>query len=243
MSFSRLENIIFQNKQYLENIIFHILFIWKIVFYFVENIIFQNIGKMEKEISVNKSPKFEENPFIEGAIQEIEERTVIKQKFGTRTDHKGIVSAVDTETGEVFQTSFLRRVELDEDKFAKLYLNQLASLNELSTAGIRVLTYIMRTLKPNKAEILLNRDKCKEFCKYKSLKPIYKGLAELIQANMIARGWVDGLYYINPLVFFNGNRVVFATEYIKKKNPELKGKTLHRLCDVILQKRNNDTVE
>lgn len=209
----------------------------------MENEICQESTQMEKDLSLKKSPKFEENPFLETAIKEIEQRTVIKQRFGTRTDHKGIVSTLDTQTGEVFQTSFLRRIELDEDKFAKIYLTQLASLNELSTAGIRVLTYIMSVLKPNTAEFLLNREKCREACNYKSLKPIYKGLAELIQANMIARGWVDGLYYINPLVFFNGNRVVFATEYIKKKNPELKGKSLHTLSEALLANKTEEKEE
>lgn len=195
---------------------------------------------MEKPTSILKSPKFDMNPFIEGAIREIEEKTVIKQRFGNRTDQKGIVSAVDPQTGEIFQTSFLRRVEIDEEQFTKMYISNLAVLNSLSTAGIRVLSYIMSELKPNHAEIIFNKERCMTSCKYKSLKPIYKGLAELINADIIARGWADNIYFINPLVFFNGNRVVFATEYIKKRNPDIKSRTLSGAIKAVTSKTTPD---
>lgn len=180
---------------------------------------------------LNEAPKFDENPWIEKSIEAVEQRTVLKQKWGNRTDQKGIVSAINPETGEVFQTSFVRRVEVDEDQFAKLYISNLSQLNELSTAGVRVLTYILTRLKPNLAEVIFKIEDCMTHCKYKSKNSVYKGLTELINAQIVARGWADSIIFINPLVFFNGNRVSFATEYIKKQNPNLKGKTLHRLAE------------
>lgn len=196
---------------------------------------------MENELKLTSTPRHKENPFLEKAVDEVDKRTVYRQRYGHRADQKAIVSTVDKETGEVFLTSFLRRIEVDEAEFAKIYLSQITTLNDLSTAGIRVLTYIMTKMKPNVTEILLNREECMEVSKYKSLKPIYKGLAELVAANIIARGWTDNLYFINPLIIFNGNRVVFATEYIKKKNPNLKGRTLHHLSEARLQMHKKET--
>lgn len=190
--------------------------------------------------SIRQAPKFEENPFIESAIKEIESNLVYKQKYGTRTDEKGIVTTVDHNTGEVFQTSFLRRVEVDEDKFAKLYVQQLALLNNLSNAGIRVLGYLLTAIKPNAGEFVLHKDKCMQHCGYKTLKPVYKGLTELVNANIIARSSTEAVFFINPLVVFNGNRVVFATEYIKKHNPSLSGKKFRNLAEAHLAAHTAD---
>lgn len=182
-------------------------------------------------VSIRQAPKFDENPFIESSIKEIESNCVIKQRFGTRLDQKGIVATVDPNSGEIFQTSFLRRVEIDEDQFTKLYIKNLGALNDLSNAGIRVLNYIMSIVKPNAVDVIIRREKCMEFCKYKTLKPIYKGLAELVNAQIIARSWSEDIFFINPLVLFNGNRIVFATEWIKKKNPNIKSKTLNKAIE------------
>ena len=48
-------------------------------------------------------------------------------------------------------------------------------------------------------------------------KPVYEGLAQLLAAEIIARGRADNLYFINPVIAFNGNSITFAKSYIKKK--------------------------
>lgn len=195
----------------------------------------------KKGMSLIDAPKFDENPFVAPAIDVVEEKTIYKQKYGNRVDQKGISAVVDTSTGEIFQTSFIRRVEIDEDKFAKLYLEQVSLLNDLSTPGIRVFTYLIKITKPNRAEVIFRLEDCMTHCKYKSKATIYKGLAELIEAQIIARGWADNIYFINPLVFFNGNRVVFATEYVKKQHPEAENtKTLHTALRRVEAKRLED---
>ena len=52
---------------------------------------------------------------------------------------------------------------------------------------------------------------------YKTDKAVYKGLAELVKAEIIARGPADNLWFINPLIVFNGDRVTFAKTYVRKK--------------------------
>ena len=51
-------------------------------------------------------------------------------------------------------------------------------------------------------------------------KPIYEGLAGLINAKIIARGYNEYTYFINPLVAFNGDRVSYVKTYVKKRKPE-----------------------
>ena len=171
----------------------------------------------KEELRLSAFAKNKENPFMLQAIEEIENHIVKKYKSNTGSDKKGVVISCDTDTGEVFKTSFIRQIEVDEDKFAKLYLSNFAVFFELSQAAIRVFGYIMTCLTPKKDMIIFFLDECLIYTKYKSKETIYRALAELVNAEIIARGQSDTLWFINPLIVFNGDRVSFSKTYIKKK--------------------------
>ena len=62
-----------------------------------------------------------------------------------------------------------------------------------------------------------------EYTQYKSDTSIRIGLTNLLKNEIIARGRNDSLYFINPMVAFNGNRITFAKTYVKKqKSKEMK---------------------
>lgn len=42
-------------------------------------------------------------------------------------------------------------------------------------------------------------------------------LASLIEAKILARGYNENVYFINPMIMFNGYRVSFVRSYVKKK--------------------------
>lgn len=52
---------------------------------------------------------------------------------------------------------------------------------------------------------------------YQSDTSVFKGLAMLLSSEIIARGKTDYIYFINPLIFFNGNRISFTKTYVKKQ--------------------------
>lgn len=171
-------------------------------------------------IKLSDFQKHDESPFHEQAIEVVEKKLVKKFKNSTHasSEQRAIVAAADISTGEVFQTSFVRRIEVDEDQFAKIYLAEFsAAFFELSQSAIRVFGYIMTCMRPKSDMIFFDRTKCKEYTKYKSDKAIYKGLAELVAAEVIARGPADNLWFINPLIVFNGDRASYTREIIKKK--------------------------
>jgi hypothetical protein len=74
----------------------------------------------------------------------------------------------------------------------------------------------MTKLVPSQDLFIFLMEEAMDNCKYVTKKPIYQGLASLVDNNIIARGPADSLYYINPLVAFNGNRVTYARTYVKK---------------------------
>lgn len=168
----------------------------------MENNISQKHIKMEnkKAVKLTDFQKNEENPFMKQAIEGIENHVVKKYKSNSGGDKRAVVALADTETGEVFKTSFIRQIEVDEEQFTKLYLSNFAAFFDLSQAAIRVFGYFMTCMKPKNDLIIFNRKKCLEYTKYKTDKAVYKGLAELVKAEIIARGPADNLWFINPLI-------------------------------------------
>jgi hypothetical protein len=181
---------------------------------------------MSEEISKTKKKKFvlsdwekyDSNPFVEQAIDQIQGHVVKKYRNATNTGEKAVLQAFDGNTGEVLgHTSFVRQIEVDEDQFTKIYLNNFSAFFGIKEAGIRVFGYIMTRMVPGQDLVIFLMNEAVEYTGYKSKNSIWRGLGELVENKIIARGPSESLYYINPMVVFNGNRVTFAKTYIKKK--------------------------
>lgn len=172
---------------------------------------------MKNTVSVSNLPKHEENPFLEMALHQVEENRVRKTQYIRGT--KGVENILAMgNTGEVIgHTRFVRYIEVDETKFAKVYLSQFAAFWELSKTAIRVFGYIINNLVPNKDIVYIDLQEVLKYTKYKEEKSVYKGIAELVNAEIIARSTNHVKYFINPLIFFNGDRVTYATTYVKKR--------------------------
>ena len=168
-------------------------------------------------IKITDFEKNTENPFLKQSIEQVEKNVVKKYKTATNTEEKAILKAYDENTGEVLgHTQFIRKIEVDEDQFTKIYLENFQQFFNLKTQSIRVFGYIMTRLKPNQDYFYFDLDECKEYTGYKSQQSVYNGLGGLISNEIIARGKKDSIYYINPMVFFNGNRIAFTKMYVKK---------------------------
>lgn len=171
--------------------------------------------------SILEFEKNYENPFLKEAVQQVQNNIVKKYKVATKTGQNAILQAIDPNTGEmVGHTQFVRQIEVDEEEFAKIYLSNFSAFFDLKLQAIRVFGYILKQLTPNKDEFLFLIDDCMKYTNYKSDTSIRIGLTSLLKANIIARGKIDVLYYINPMVAFNGNRITFAQTYVKKKKNE-----------------------
>jgi intergrase/recombinase len=174
-----------------------------------------------EEKKLSDFEKFKVNPFVEKAIEDIQVSR--RYKSDSATDKRAVLQAIDPNTGEVLgHTMFIRQIEVDEDKFAKLYLSQFQAFWDLSKPAIRVFGYILTKMKPKIDRIEFLLDECMQYTSYASKAPIYDGLASLINAEIIARGYNEYVYFINPLVAFNGDRVSYVKTYVKKKKESAK---------------------
>lgn len=162
--------------------------------------------------------KNKENPFLEEAVEQIENNIVKKYRNSAGYGEKAVLQAINPDTGESLgHTTFIRQIQVDEEQFTKFYLSQFSSFWSLKSQAIRVFGYIMTRLIPKQDMFIFLMDECKEHTNYKGEKSIYIGLASLVENGIIARGPSDTLYFINPMVAFNGDRVTFAKTYVKKK--------------------------
>lgn len=158
---------------------------------------------------------FDENPFMDKAVKDI---SIVQKQQIIRPQNKDEIQMIMSSDAEVMgYTAFMRFVEVDEEKFAKVYLSQFASFWDLPSTAIRVFGYIINTIKPKQDEWTFDLANCLEYTKYKTKKSVFEGLAALIESGIIARGNRHYKYFINPLVVFNGDRVAFTKMYVKKK--------------------------
>lgn len=174
----------------------------------------ESVSKNEIK-GISSFAKNRTNPFVEHALEDIS--IVKKKQWMSSTKNAEVHTIIDKDGQAVGHSAFMRFIEVDEEKFAKMYLSQFENFWDLPKSAMRVFGYIMQQLKPKKDKFEFFYDDCQEYTKYKSIQPIYNGLTALIANGIIARGYNENTFFINPLIVFNGDRVTFAKTYIKKK--------------------------
>lgn len=121
---------------------------------------------------------------------------------------------INSDTGELEgHQVFAINEKVDKETFIKIYEKGLSSLFNLSKAGLKVFGFFTKVAKPNKDYVIFEIDECKDYTGYKTDKPVLKGIAELIEGKLIARSKYHFKYFINPSMFFNGNRYTLIKSY------------------------------
>lgn len=160
-------------------------------------------------------PKSKDNPFLEEAVQHLEKKN---KKIGVVESGQELI---DTDTGEVVQhtNAIYTRKYVDTQQFVKLYTGNVQIFFELGKTGAKVFQYILEMcVKINKDQILINIQEAIEHTGYSTKASIYEGLADLCDKKILHRSEQNGVYFINPQIVFNGDRMVVLNEFIKKKD-------------------------
>lgn len=167
--------------------------------------------------------KYEENPFlVDGRFQ------VPTRNKGERLETVGPLAVVDSATGEATSVAEIRRVKhVDSERFVKLFVGQLNAFFDLRPGSVKLMTAIIDELSQsryvNGDQIYLNYNQVRSyFVKHGSAPPakttFLLSLAELVEKGFVAPSINPNLFFINPAIFFNGDRVRFVTEFRRKKN-------------------------
>lgn len=186
---------------------------------------------------------YRENPFMTGLTMST------KQKRITVKANKAII---DTDTGEVENVAEIVQIHtVDNDQFVKLFTTQLKTFFDLSLPTFKMLQVVLHQLQQvyNNDTIFLDIKAAEEYFLSTSQKPIarssfFRSIRELIDKKFIAATERSNFYYINPTLFFNGDRFRFVTEYhrgkAKKPTPDKRQMDLLTSHTATLEQHHSD---
>lgn len=128
------------------------------------------------------------------------------------------------ETGETIQHAGLHKVQyVDEDRFVKLFTQNLQTFFDLTRASQKVLRVLIATLQehPGAQGIHLPWFTVEEFAAKEQFKisrtTFHRAMNEMLEKGFIAESEHPNFFWINPHLFFNGDRMVFISEYRKEQ--------------------------
>jgi|SRR5476651_282007 len=182
--------------------------------------------------------RYKTNPFLEGMLIPVKGKQVKLSKLG-RDDNV----LINHGTGEVLGTHVTTYKKVDGEQFVKLFTANIALTFDLSSAGIKVFSVVLWAVQKgalSKDEIDLDVLMLQEFTETHSDKEpplklsqatFWRGLAELVKAQIIAKTMRQGRYFINPNFIFNGDRIAFTTviERAKRSNRDRDPNTIDLL--------------
>lgn len=172
--------------------------------------------KMSTEIDIKK--KYEENPFVDRFIVPLKSKSK-----GLDVDSEMYLT---TTGGEVVAGAEVRKTMLvDSDKFVKVFTNQLRVFFDLSQRALRIVEVVMAELSripPGADQVFLNAASVEAYYRKQgreapSRATFSRALDEMIRKGFLAYSDRPGLFFINPAIFFNGDRVRFVTEFRKRR--------------------------
>ena len=163
---------------------------------------------VKKHSTFRDLPAHKENPFMS--------KTVITTRQKRTTVVAGIPT-IDSVTGEITRTEIRQIIEVDDGQFIKLFTQNAGAFFDLSSTALKAFTVVMVTAQQHiGTDRLWLKYNAEEESKFKfSKQTFYRGLAELIEKQFIAKTSDAHWYYLNPNIFFNGDRAQFVREYRK----------------------------
>jgi len=118
--------------------------------------------------------------------------------------------------------------QVDESQFLKVYTKNIRAIFDLKPSTQKVLQYLMQTLQktPNAEGVYLSWFRADEYFSEEDVKiskaSFHRAMNELLQKKFIAESIEPNMFWFNPNLFFNGNRMTFVNEYRKIKSGKKK---------------------
>ncbi len=169
----------------------------------------------QKKRGVSDFPENRDNPFLQKLMVPVKSKNQ-----AVATSKNDII--INTITGEHKEEALFlaSKKNVDAEEFVKIFQGSMGAIFGLSKAAQRVFNYVFSTIRPSQDTLLFRVDDCKQTTGYNSIQTIYSGLAELLDNEFIAKSDITNVFYINPQIFYKGDRLIILREYRKKKVKE-----------------------
>ncbi|MGJ3495702.1 replication/maintenance protein RepL [Piscirickettsia salmonis] len=171
-----------------------------------------------------KSKRYNSNPFMVDMIIPSATKKVQLSRLGKDNN-----VLINQNTGEMTGTHVTTYKKVDAAKFVKLFAQNIALTFDLKASGIKafnVLIWAVQNKTIEKDLVCLDKYTLEDFLVDHSdreppiklsLPTFWRGLADLEEANIVAKNIRQGWYFINPNFVFNGDRIAFTTLIEKEK--------------------------
>lgn len=160
-----------------------------------------------------------ENPFMQGAEIQTKYKTV-----RTRTAPRDLM---DPDTGEIVGASVIHTIEeRDEEHFVKVFAEGVRAAFDLTKTGARVFQAVLGEYQRSKmtggysdsVNLIWFDDGLNGHSLDMSDRTFHNGLRELIEKGFL-KPKLPNQFWVNPALFFKGDRVAFLREYrVKRRN-------------------------
>ena len=129
---------------------------------------------------------------------------------------------INTTTGELDDDVLLtgKRKYVDGEHFVKIFVKEMEAIFELSKAAQKVFSYMLSKVGYDD-RLIFDLEECLARTAYKSKPPIFVGIGELLKNNFIAKTRNQFVYWINPKLFYKGDRLIIVREYRKAKKDKI----------------------
>ena len=174
---------------------------------------------MTKKESKPKAIKYKENPFLDVFRVTTKGKRVSVTAIGGESN-----VLINQETGEIKGTHVSSYKQVDDEEFVKIFTANIAMTFELNAAGRKMfdmLLHVVQIEAISKDQIYIDELVREEFTIKHSVKlssaTMYRGLDNLMAKKILAKSTRTNIYFINPNLVFNGDRVVFSQAIERKQ--------------------------
>ena len=171
----------------------------------------------------DKKIRYTENPFTEKAVKQ----TVEGYRLIKGTNDNSLV-VVDNNSGGISRlTGFYQKIKVDKTHFIKLYAEGVQALLGLHPSGRKVFSIIYKILFDDdmygKDRVILSYDSLTASEKETiSIATWYRGIKDLIAADVLAATTVDSVFWLNPSFIYRGDRLAYCKEYVMEQAEKAK---------------------
>lgn len=178
-------------------------------------------GNICPQTGDKKSPikrlKYANNPFLRDVVATLgDKRVAVAMKSG--------LLEVDAATGEItpIPGQITKMISADRESFVKLYTAQIDAFFELQKPARAVVKYLIAShqKEANKHLFFLHPSQAEAEGYPISRATWFRGIGELIDRKIIAPSTLVNGYFLNPSIFFNGDRTRFVIEVKKIRRQE-----------------------
>lgn len=159
---------------------------------------------------VRHAPTHKENPFLTGSVVEVKGR---RKRYTVTSSRDHRVVDADGRIVAAVNHSILKIV--DDTQFVKVFADGIKRIYDLKSPGSKVFKYLFEEVQKNKDtdRIYLYFMDAMEEPHSIPKTTFFKGLAELLERGFVAKSANPNIYFLNPLIIWNGDRFRFIEEY------------------------------